>query len=134
MTIILAYTPNPSGDAAASFAAEEASAHKTNVVVVNSSRGGALGDPHLASKEQLDELRGRFEKVGVECTVEQPVRGKDADEETLDAADRYDARMIVLGTRRRSSVGKFILGSAAQRIIMDAEIPVVAVKPSKSGE
>jgi nucleotide-binding universal stress UspA family protein len=44
------------------------------------------------------------------------------------AADRTDAEFIVIGLRRRSPVGKLLLGSNAQRVLLDASCPVLAVK------
>ena len=46
----------------------------------------------------------------------------------LDAAASRSASLVVVGTRRRSPVGKFLLGSWAQRVILDAEVPVLVVK------
>ncbi|MFI7481582.1 universal stress protein [Kocuria sp. M1R5S2] len=130
MSIVLAHVPNALGETALRFAINEASVHHTKLVVVNSSRGGALGDPHLASQEQLDELRDLATQAGVEVEVEQPIRNEDPDFEVIDAATRHDAIMIVLAVRRRSTVGKLVMGSTAQRILMEADIPVVAVKPA----
>jgi nucleotide-binding universal stress UspA family protein len=46
----------------------------------------------------------------------------------LDAAEDHQADLIVIGLRRRTPVGKLFLGSTAQRIILEADCPVVAVK------
>jgi nucleotide-binding universal stress UspA family protein len=44
-------------------------------------------------------------------------------------AGTVDASVIVLGLRRRSPVGKLLMGSTEQRILLDADRPVLAVKP-----
>ncbi|MBK5249707.1 MAG: universal stress protein [Actinomycetales bacterium] len=41
-----------------------------------------------------------------------------------------DADFIVIGLRRRSTVGRIILGSQAQQILMDADRSVLTVKAS----
>jgi nucleotide-binding universal stress UspA family protein len=49
--------------------------------------------------------------------------------EALEAvAAEVDAELIVIGLRRRSAVGKLILGSAASRILLTVPIPVLSVK------
>ena len=40
------------------------------------------------------------------------------------------AELCVIGIRRRTAVGKMLLGSNANRIIMDAPCPVLTVRPS----
>ena len=37
--------------------------------------------------------------------------------------------MIVIGLRKRSAIGKFILGSQAQRILLDSDVPVLTTTP-----
>ena len=39
-----------------------------------------------------------------------------------------DAEVLVIGARRRSPLGKFLLGSATQTIILDAPMPVLVIK------
>lgn len=55
-------------------------------------------------------------------------RSDDAPDELLDSAQEHSATLIVIGIRSRSRVGKFFLGSNAQRIILGANVPVLAVK------
>ncbi|MDQ0618488.1 universal stress protein [Arthrobacter globiformis] len=57
------------------------------------------------------------------------VRHRDAVSELLDASEQVNASVIVVGVKHRSPVGKLLLGSAAQQILLDANIPVIAVKP-----
>ena len=66
--------------------------------------------------------------AGVEHEVRQLVRGLEPAEDLIAAAEESDADVIVIGLRRRTPVGKLILGSNAQRILLDAPCPVLAVK------
>jgi nucleotide-binding universal stress UspA family protein len=56
------------------------------------------------------------------------VQGNTPTQDLLEVARQYGAEMIVIGIRRRSPVGKMILGSNAQEILLDADCPVLAVK------
>jgi len=56
------------------------------------------------------------------------VRGTDPADDLVSVAEEVGADFIVIGLRRRSPVGKLILGSNAQRILLDAPCPVLAVK------
>ncbi len=46
----------------------------------------------------------------------------------LELATDNGAELLVIGARRRSPVGKALLGSLAQVLILDADIPVLVVK------
>ncbi len=56
------------------------------------------------------------------------MRGQDGADEVVAAAERLGASLVVIGLRRRSPTGKLIFGSDAQRILLDAGCPVLAVK------
>lgn len=128
MTIVVGYTPTPSGQAALVAAAAVATERDDDVVVVNSSRGDALADPGFAQPTDLDWARATLEEAGVPFSVRQEVRGREASEEVLTVAEEVAAELVVIGIRRRSAVGKMILGSNAFRILMDAPCPVLSVK------
>ncbi|WP_347038421.1 universal stress protein [Glutamicibacter halophytocola] len=46
----------------------------------------------------------------------------------LQAEQDHQVSLIVLGPRKRSRVGKLLMGSIAQRILIEADCPVLAVK------
>ncbi len=69
-----------------------------------------------------------LEEKGLEHEIRSLVRGNDPAEDLIAVAEAESADFIVIGLRRRSPVGKLILGSNAQRILLDAGCPVLAVK------
>lgn len=129
-TIVVGYVPKPEGKAALRRAAEEARLRDMRLVVVNSHRGGREFDSEdaIESDAQLQEVKDALASYGVQHDVRQLVRGLDPAEDLVNVAKEVDAEMIVIGLRRRSPVGKLILGSNAQRVLLDAPCPVLAVK------
>jgi nucleotide-binding universal stress UspA family protein len=129
-SIVVGYVPKAEGRAALRRAADEARLRNLRLVVINSHRGGREFDREdaIESEAELDEVRGELDKVGVEHEVRQLVRGLDPAEDLISVAEELDAELIVIGLRRRSPVGKLILGSNAQRVLLDAACPVLAVK------
>jgi nucleotide-binding universal stress UspA family protein len=130
MAIVVGYVPRAEGRAALRRAAEEARLRSTKLVVINSNRGGRdLDDEDAVRHEQeLAEVRAQLDREGVEHEVRQLVRGMDPAEDLIAVAEEVAADFIVIGLRRRTPVGKLILGSNAQRILLDAPCPVLAVK------
>lgn len=128
MTIVVGYVPTPEGEAALSAAVAEAGLRQQPLHVVNTSRGDAYVDNRFLPEERVAALRERLDGTGVVYEIDQKVRGHEAAEEVVEAADRVKASLIVIGLRRRSPTGKLITGSQAQRILLDANCPVLAVK------
>ena len=128
--IVVGYVPKPEGKAALRLAAEEAKLRGSSLVVVNSHRGGRDfdRDDAVESESQLEEVRNELREAGVEFQIRQLVRGMDPAEDLINVAEEVSANVIVIGLRRRSPVGKLILGSNAQRVLLDAPCPVLAVK------
>ena len=131
MTIVVGYVPTPEGEAALRAAVTEARLREQPLHVVNSSRGDALADPRFAGEDALAEVRAQLDAAGVVYEIDQPVRGHEAADEVVQAADRVDASLVVIGLRRRTPTGKLITGSQAQRILLDAHCPVLAVKAAR---
>jgi nucleotide-binding universal stress UspA family protein len=103
---------------------------RTKLIVINSNRGGKDFDMDEARRfeAELTAIQANLDEVGVEHEVRQLVRGNEPAEDLIEVAEEVKADFIVIGLRRRTPVGKLILGSNAQRILLDASCPVLAVK------
>jgi len=129
-TIVVGFVPKAEGQAALRRAAEEALLREARLVVVNSHRGGREydGQEALRGEQELTDIREQLTDAGVDHEIRQLVRGMDPADDLIQVAHDVGADFIVIGLRRRSPVGKLILGSNAQRILLDAPCPVLAVK------
>lgn len=128
MTVICGYVPTPEGRAALRSALDESELRGEDLVVLNTSRGEAPVDPRYASEDDLEEVRRILEESGVRHTLEQRVTGRGGAADLLSLAAERDASVIVIGLRRRTATGKLIFGSAAQQVLLESEVPVLAVK------
>lgn len=133
MTIVVGYLPTPEGKAALERATEESVLRNLPLVVVASQQGGReFGDEEVARFDrELDSVRASLEKAGVQHEVRGLVRGNDPSDDVLAVAEETGAELIVIGLRRRSPVGKLLLGSNAQRILLEADCTVIAVKAAR---
>lgn len=129
-TVVVGHVATSEGEAALTRAVEEAKLRDARLVVVISHRGGRDLDETESSELQARdaELAARLESSGVEHEVRTLVRGFEPAEDLISIAEATEAELIVIGLRRRSPVGKLLLGSNAQRILLDAPCAVLAVK------
>ncbi len=129
-TVVVGYVSKPEGDAALSQAIEEAKLRGSKLIVVSSHRGGEQFDDTASHEAEvsLEKVNQQVRDSGVEHEVRQMVRGFEPAEDLISIAEANGAELIVIGLRRRSPVGKLILGSNAQRVLLDAHCPVLAVK------
>lgn len=130
MAIVVGYVPTKEGRAALRRAADESLLRKSKLIVINSQRGGRDFDSDEANRfeNELKRIQGELDEEGLEHEVRQLVRGNEPAEDLIAVAEEENADFIVIGLRRRTPVGKLILGSNAQRILLDASCPVLAVK------
>jgi nucleotide-binding universal stress UspA family protein len=128
MTILVAYVPRPEGQAALDKALEIAKERQEHLVVVNAGRDGVHEDASLAENWDVERIEARLAQAGVQGKVQQFVRGKSVLKEIEDLVDTLQVSLLVIGLRRRSAVGKLVLGSVARDILLSVPCPVLAVK------
>ena len=128
--VVVGYVPKPEGEAAVDQGIAEAKLRGAALIVVNSHRGGREYDDETSTRSEnaMSTLETKLKASGLEYDVRQLVRGFEPAEDLISIAESSGADLIVIGLRRRTPVGKLILGSNAQRILLDAHCAVLAVK------
>jgi len=127
--IVVGYSADPFGRAALEHGIAEAKLRQTNLLVINATSGEAYADPRFAQSGEVHDVEEHLANCGVEFELTQPV-GVDTADELLTAMDRPEADLLVIGIRHRSPVGKLLLGSVSQQLLLECSKPVLAVKPA----
>ncbi len=137
MTIIVGYLPTPEGQAALSHAAQEAILRRQPLTLVDISHHGSPHDARHGTPLDAAALPADAEEIHEQLATAQlalrvhPPAGLEPSDELIRAAQETDAELIVVGIRHRTPVGKLLLGSYAQRVLLEADCPVLAVKASR---
>ncbi len=131
-TIVVGYVDTPEGRAALRRGVEEAKLRNSRLLVVNSSKEGPQSTSDaIAADDVLVQAREELTGLGIDYDVRGLVRGLEVAEDVVDVAHAEQADLLIIGLRRRSPVGKLILGSNSQRILLDADCAVLAVKADR---
>lgn len=117
MSVMVAVTDSAEGRHAQAAAAAEAEQLGTDLIVVNLTLGDLPDVPKLdGAKVQVINRSGPGDRDPADAVLDE-------------ITDNPGVQRLVIGIRRRSPVGKAFLGSISQRLLLDAPVPVVAVKP-----
>jgi hypothetical protein len=110
MTVLVAVTDSIEGDLALARGVAEADLRGTTLIVANLRLGPIAAPPEAKVIERAPNI--------------------DVAEHVLKLLDEYagEVQLLVIGMKRRSPVGKAVLGSIAQRLLLTANVPVLAVK------
>ena len=135
MTFVLGYDESLGSDSALDTAVELANAFGEPLVLVYGvAPPGGVGEEYKVheaavtelAREVTSEALARARAAGAEASVEL-VRAKPA-QALLDAAERHDARMIVVGSHGDGALRAAILGSTSHRVLNSSTRPVLVVK------
>lgn len=127
MSVIVGYRDTDEARAALKAAAAQARNNGDGLVVIEASSGQAASAIDADSGRELEALRSAGTTVDVRAV---DARG-DLEDAVLDAVDDPHADLIVVGVRHRTAIGKFLLGSNAQRVILGADCHVLVVKTDR---
>lgn len=126
MTILVAYVARPEGRAALDKGIEIATRRNERLVVVNAGPGGQ--DEAIVNGYEVERVEERLATLPIQAEFKQFVRGNSTIDEILGLVDALQVSVLVIGLRKRTAVGKLLLGSMAQEILMTVPCPVLAVK------
>ena len=130
MAVVVGYIPTAEGRAALDAARCEARERKLKLIVVHSFKGGAAFtvEDSLDADSEAEAIRRELTTEGADFEILTFVRGNDPTDDLIRVVEENNAQLIVIGLRRRSPIGKLVLGSNAQRILREADCPVLSVK------
>jgi nucleotide-binding universal stress UspA family protein len=115
MSVLVAVPDSPEGIAALAAGVAEADLLHTDLIVMNLGlRALDVSSIPVGTQVKVIERAGRSDR--------------DPAEAVLDELRAHDVSRLVIGLKRRSPVGKALLGSVSQRLLLDSPVPVVAVK------
>ncbi|MFY7065750.1 universal stress protein [Nocardiopsis changdeensis] len=127
MTVVLAHAPVDSAEAAFGAAVRQASLQGWDLVIANAASHDAPADTRAVGGSTLQSLVERARQEGVQARAVH-LADSDAAAALLNLTEKADAELLVIGVRHRSAIGKLLVGSTAQRLILEAKCPVLSVK------
>ncbi|MEU4388237.1 universal stress protein [Promicromonospora sp. NPDC023805] len=123
MTVLVAYNESPQGEAAMRAAVTEATRREQELAVL-------VLTPQVEDKvpaalaHLLDTVPGSVTVAPIVFRAEHD----DVADAIVDQAEAVSADLVVIGSRKHSTVGKFLVGSTTQRVLLDSPAPVLVVK------
>ena len=130
MKILVGYDGTNSAKEALNLAKTHANAFGASVAVVISMEKGTEGQREeiIQAEKGLEWAKSLFDQNEVTCDTHLLIRGLSPGEDIVEFAKENQVDEIIVGVKRRSKVGKLLMGSTAQYVILNAPCPVVTVK------
>ncbi|MBB4133670.1 nucleotide-binding universal stress UspA family protein [Gordonia humi] len=133
--IVVGYAGGSHGRSCLEQGIAEAAVRDTDLLVINAvsdnARSGSSRGHRVVDAEEIAQVQDRLQRSGVRFEIKQQI-GADPSEELLRAMDHPDAELLIIGMRRRTQVGKLLLGSTSQFLLIECSKPVLVVKPERA--
>lgn len=125
MTVLVAYNESPQGEAALRAAVAEAVRRRQELSVLVLTPQADTAVPATLA-HLLDTVRGTVDIAPITYRAAQ----SEVADAIVDRAEAIGADLVVVGSRKHSTVGKFLVGSTTQQVLLDSPAPVLVVKAS----
>lgn len=132
--VVVLHAPSEAGAAALRSAAHLAREEDSPLVVVATTAGV---DDDRSEEVEREVAVGQVTAVigvpggDVPWTLELVRPGADAATMLVGAVEAHEPRLLVIGSRQRSSLGKMLLGRTLQRLLLEVSVPVLVVKAGR---
>ena len=130
MKIMVGYDGSSAAKNALTLAKVHAKAFKAKVYILSSMVKGS--ERHVEeirnTEHELEYIKSQFEEENISCETHLLIRGLTPGDDLVQFAKDNNADEIIVGIEKKSKVGKFVFGSNAQYVILEAHCPVVTVK------
>ena len=130
MKILVGYDGTSSAKEAVNLAKTHAKAFGATVEIVTSMEKGTEAQREAIEQAEsgLEWVKSVFDEIDISCNTHLLIRGLTPGEDIVEFAKEKEADEIIVGVKRRSKVGKLLMGSTAQYVILNASAPVISVK------
>jgi nucleotide-binding universal stress UspA family protein len=128
MKILVGYDGKDSAKKALKVAVDHANAFGAEIHVLHSKVTDLPQKEHEQDEREMEAVKSDLEKQGISCKMHLIIINMDPGEHLVEFAKEHRMDEIIIGVRMRSKVGKLIMGSTAQHVILEAPCPVVSVK------
>jgi nucleotide-binding universal stress UspA family protein len=130
MRIMVGYDGSGAAKNALDLAKKHAKAFGAKVYILTSMVKGTerqLEDIEKAEHD-LEGIKNFFHNENIPCEIHLLIRGLSPGEDLVQFAKDNDIAEIIVGIEKKSKVEKFVFGSNAQYVILEAPCPVVTIK------
>ena len=128
MKILVGYHRSDVSEKALDLAKEHAKAFNGKIYILHSKVTDLPQNEHEEDRKHLEKVKSSLEKENIYCETFLTIVNKSPGEHLVDFAEENEIDEIIVGVRMKSKVGKLILGSTAQYVVLKAPCPVVTVK------
>ena len=112
------------------LALKRAQLFNATVLIVTVMSEGMEKDQDLITEAEaaLEKAKTHFDRKDIPCETHLLIRGIDSGDDLVNFAKETPADEIIIGVKNRTKVGKLLLGSTAQAVVLNAPCPVVTMK------